>query len=141
MRRLGFDGGPNEENPRGGKRDHIVQETLVDVYDLENVAGLGAEEEGVFDDEELLLLRGPQHPPSVREGGPRGDGILAMNGESLDGGDDLRSLRGVSLRPEASVLVGDEGEEVGLGPERLAGAQGSSGLSGGEAAAGRASGV
>lgn len=115
--RRNFDRGSHEENPRRGEGDHIVQRPIAHIDDLEDVPGAGAEEIRVLDDEELLLLGGPHHPPRTGEGGSGRDQATTEFAEGRDGGDDLGPLRRVGLGAEAPVLVGDEGEEVGLGFE------------------------
>lgn len=66
-RRVWLDGRPHKENPRRWERDHVIEKPLLHINNLQNIPGLGAEESGILDDEQLLLLRGPQHSPRGRE--------------------------------------------------------------------------
>lgn len=121
LRRSDLYSGANEEDPIRRKSDDIVEEVAVNIDDLQNVAGSRAEHGRVLDDEELLLLRGPQEPPRGREGGAGGDATLAELGQGVDGLDDRGSFGWVVLGLETSVLVGDEVEEVLPGEPGLGG--------------------
>lgn len=111
--------------------DDIVESLVLDVYDLQNVTGGSTEQARILDDEELLLLGGPDHPPRGGEGAACGDCIAAEYGQGVDGFDDGSSFGRVSLGLEAAVLVGDEGEEVALGGLGL-GCEGGGGGAGGD---------
>jgi hypothetical protein len=115
LRRSDFDTGANEENSIGRESDHIVQSQFLDVDHLQDVTGLSTKQPCILDDEELLLLRGPEQPPRGREGPTGGDCILAENGHGVNGFDDGSASRRVLLGLEASVLVRDEAEEAALG--------------------------
>lgn len=115
LRRSDFDIGANEENAVGRKSDDIVESPLVYIYDLQNVTGTSTKQACILNDEQLLLLRGPQQPPRGGECTTGGDSIAAVECQVVDGFDDRSSFRGVFLCLEASILVRDECEEVALG--------------------------
>ena len=90
----------------------------MDIYDLQYVAGTCAKQGSLLDDEELLLLGGPKQPPRAGEVVTGGHSAGAQGCHRVNGFDDGGPPRGVALRPEAAVLVRDEGEKVlpgGLG--------------------------
>ena len=81
------------------------------LIDLQNVAGLGAEEGSeLFDDEELLLLRGPQHAPGRAESVVRGVVIATLHGQRFDGVQNLRPLGAIPLRLHAALLRLDQAQ-------------------------------
>lgn len=101
----------------GRESDDIVESLLLHIDHLQHVAGSGAENRCVFNNEELLLLGGPEHSPRCRQRFVGGDGAAAESGQGIDGVDDLGKLLGIGLGGEAALLVGDESEEVALGGE------------------------
>lgn len=88
--------------------------TDVTKTNLQDVTSLRSEEGGILDDEELLFLGGPQHPPGSGElhRADGGDSRTLQRLEGMDGLQDLRSIGGVPLGGEASIVTGDEREEV-----------------------------
>lgn len=119
LRRSNFDVGPDKENAIGRESDDIVEEPLVNVDDLQNVAGSGSKQVGLLYDEQLLFLRGPQQSPRSRKRRPGGDAILAQSGQCVYGLDDGVPFLRVALGLEALVLVRYEVEEFLLGEFRL----------------------
>lgn len=97
------------------KSNHVVQNALIDIDHLQNVTGPRSEQVRVLNDEQLFLLRRPHKAPRAGEGRAGGDRVAARDGQGVDCLDDFREPGGVVLSPEASVLVGDQVEEVALG--------------------------
>lgn len=107
--------GPNKENPGRWKSDDIIEIKILNINHLQNIPNLGAEPVRIPDNEKLLLLSSPQHPPSPGKRRAGCDGVFAEDGECINGVGYLGAESGVGLGGEASVLVGDEAEEGGFG--------------------------
>lgn len=86
---------PNEENSIRRKSDHIIKRLVLDINDLQNVTSRSAKERSVLDNEKLLFLGGPEHPPRGGEGVISGDGVAANGGQRIDCVDDLGEFLGV----------------------------------------------
>lgn len=119
LRRRNLNSWSNNENAIRWKRYDVVERPIPNIYDLQHVTRLGSEQGSLLDDEELLLLRCPQQPPRRRQRIAGGHRAGARGSHRIDGLDDCGALRGVALGPDATVLVGDEGEEVLLGGSGL----------------------
>lgn len=101
--------GSNKENPMRRKRNHVIQNTILRIDDLQNITHFGAEPERILDDEELLFLRRPEQPPGTRKIWPGGDRIGTEDRNLFDGLDDFGAHGRVFQGFDASLLVGNEG--------------------------------
>lgn len=115
LRGSNFDVGPNKKDAVRRESDDIIESHILDIDDLQNIARSSTKKRRVLNDEELLLLGGPKQPPRGGEGGAGGNGVAAGSGDVVNRGDYLGELLGVGLSPQATVLIGDETEEVVLG--------------------------
>lgn len=115
LRGSNFDVRPDKEDAVRRESDDIIESFIIHVDDLQNITRSSTKDRRVLNDEELLLLGSPKQPPRGGEGAAGGDCVAAGSGDVVNRGDYLGELLGVGLSPQATVLVGDEAEEVVLG--------------------------